>query len=140
MFDQNKKKCKNLFVYGTLTQNRVKNSYVIINKMLQYLENGKIKGKLYDLGEYPGAIENKEGYIYGEIYRINDPKVLDNIDEYEGYYPNKLQESLYIRKITTAILKGGKEIPVFVYFYNKDIHNANEIPSGKWKDIGKRGD
>ena len=120
-----------LFVYGTLVRNSKHNSEFMLDKM-EYVGTGKIHGKMYDLGEYPGVIENNEKYVYGEIYRAHDLKILSAIDEYEGVDHIEPQKGLYIRKITNAILDHGKEIQVFAYFYNKSIKNAKEIPSGKW--------
>ena len=120
-----------LFVYGTLTRTNEPNFELILNK-LKYIGSGKILGKMYDLGEYPGVIENNEKYVYGEIYQIHDLKMLSAIDEYEEVDHIEPQKGLYIRKITNAILDQGKEMQVFVYFYNKSIKNTKEIPSGKW--------
>ena len=120
-----------LFVYGTLVRNSKHNSEFMLEKM-EYVGTGKIHGNLYDLGEYPGVIENNEKYVYGEIYRIHDPEMLSVIDEYEEVDHVAPQKGLYIRKITNAILEQGTEIQVYVYFYNKSIKNMKEIPSGKW--------
>lgn len=122
-----------LFVYGTLVRNSKHNSKLMLEEM-ECIGTGKIHGKMYDLGEYPGVIENNEKYVYGEIYRIHDLKILSAIDEYEEVAQLESQKGLYIRKITNAILDQGKEIQVFAYFYNKSIQNMKEIPSGKWNE------
>ena len=111
----------NLFVYGTLKS----------KLQSQRLGSGKIKGKLFDLGFYPGAVEDKESYIHGEIYLI-DTKTLKLLDKYEG-----TQSGLFVRKRTTAFMKDGREIEVLVYFYNGNLVNAIEIQSGNWMMVRK---
>ena len=120
-----------LFVYGTLKQANEPNFEFILNK-LEYIGDGKIHGKMYDLGEYPGVIENNEKFVYGEIYRIQDQEMLFAIDDYEEVNRREPQKGLYVRKLVKAIFEDGKEIEVYAYFYNKSIKNAKEIPSGKW--------
>ena len=121
-----------LFVYGTLTKNNKPNFELMINKM-EYVGRGKIRGKLYDLGEYPGVIEHQDGYVFGEIYRINDSKTLSMIDKYEDFDKSNPEKSLYLRKIIDATLEDGTETKVYAYLYNQSIKNMKEIPTGIWK-------
>lgn len=111
-----------LFVYGTLKNSLPKNSLV---------GSGKIKGKLFDLGFYPGAIESDDGIIEGVIYDVDD-ETLNRIDGFEGYRKNDIENSLFVRKLTTATTYDCKEISVYVYYYKQSIENSEEILSGNW--------
>ena len=93
-----------------------------------------MRGKLYDIGEYPGAILNIESknYVFGKIYELIDvEKVLKLLDDYEGFGPDQLQPNLFVRQliaIETAI--GG--IECWVYLYNLPVEGLKLIESGKY--------
>ena len=50
-----------------------------------------IRGKLYDIGRYPGAVpgsDKESRQIKGEVLKITHPKkVLRILDQYEGFDP-----------------------------------------------------
>ena len=117
-----------IFFYGTLMQED-SNHQIIIENKLTFVGYGKIRGLLYDLGDYPGAIKNTLGEIFGEIYKIIDSDVLKKIDEYEDYLLNDTRNSLFIRDTTLAEFNGNC-LQVFVYWYNHNIKNYHQIKSG----------
>ena len=121
-----------LFVYGTLLDNG--------NEFATYLNNncsiyskGKLKAKLYDLGEYPGAIATDElVYTYGTIVKLtNSKEVLKHLDDYEGYGPTQLQPNLFIRVMTEVESDSGF-INCWVYFYNLSVTGLKVIESGDY--------
>lgn len=118
-----------VFVYGTLKKDQHANK--IISNGSNSICNARINGIMYDLGAYPGIKENSNSYVYGEIYAIKNQD-MKSIDEYEGFYPENPEESLFIRKVTNASCMDGNKISVFAYFYNHDIINAKKISSGIW--------
>lgn len=83
-----------LFVYGTLR----KSSYHEAHKLLEldciYQSDGYFYGDLFNLGEYPIAIQNDNtsNKVLGELYRIINAKPLfERLDDYEECsvnYPN----------------------------------------------------
>jgi gamma-glutamylcyclotransferase (GGCT)/AIG2-like uncharacterized protein YtfP len=128
---------KLLFVYGTLKKHGQKVDISINNLELRFVGYGRIEAELFDLGDYPGAIDTKSvgNYVYGEVYKINQfNEIIKKLDEYEDYYPNDPDNSLFIRKITTVEMEEGKELIAFVYFYNQDVSGNKRILSGKWND------
>jgi len=67
-------KCSYLFVYGTLMdESNPYGAYLKENSSL--LAEGKFKGELYDIGNYPGAILNPDaaGFVHGSIFTLDDP-------------------------------------------------------------------
>jgi len=122
-----------LFVYGTLLDKQNKFGAYLSSNCIFYV-NGKMRGKLYDIGEYPGAILNIESknYVFGKIYELIDvEKVLKLLDDYEGFGPDQLQPNLFVRQliaIETAI--GG--IECWVYLYNLPVEGLKLIESGKY--------
>lgn len=128
-----KEKINKIFVYGTLEKTAFFSD--LINKgEIRYIGNGKIQAKLYDLGEYPGAVEDKENYVYGRVYEAkNIDKILPIFDGYEEFYPNKPENSLFIRKVIEVIMENDETLNAFVYIYNRSVERMKVISTGVWE-------
>src|ERR1700743_3856436 len=87
-----------LFVYGTLLNddNEFGN---YLRKNSSIYSKGKIKGRLYDIGEYPGVVLSEgDEYVYGTIFQLNDPtSALKILDEYEGFGEDQPQPNEFVR-------------------------------------------
>jgi gamma-glutamylcyclotransferase (GGCT)/AIG2-like uncharacterized protein YtfP len=119
-----------LFVYGTLLQpgNEFANH---LARRCRYLQSGKIRGTLYDVGEYPGLIIcNTSAYVYGSIYEIDD-EALKLIDAYEGYGEDQDIPNLYLRKLRLIETENGP-VDAWVYIYNHPVEGLDKIPSGDY--------
>ena len=122
-----------LFVYGSLLDED--------NEIAIYLKNdstfysaGKVKGKLYDIGEYAGAILSAEGneYIYGNILKIDTTeKVFKVIDDYEGYRGDQSWPNEFIR-VLTDIETGTGIISSWIYVYNLPVNGLKAIKGGRY--------
>jgi gamma-glutamylcyclotransferase (GGCT)/AIG2-like uncharacterized protein YtfP len=120
-------------VYGTLLQPG--NEFAAyLNKHCIYLKPAKIKGLLYDIGEYPGLTLGSDNlyWIYGKLYHI-DEKALKLIDSYEGYGDKEEQPNLFIREEHTTSTADG-EIDAWVYIYNLPVDGLKSIPSGNYME------
>jgi gamma-glutamylcyclotransferase (GGCT)/AIG2-like uncharacterized protein YtfP len=78
-----------LFVYGSLRSGFHSPAYEYISRFFDFVGNGRVKGKLYDLGSYPGGVPTKDdAYIIGELYHIRDESefswAMAQLDDYEG--------------------------------------------------------
>lgn len=127
-----------LFVYGTLLQKD--NQFgVYLKKYCAFLSTGKIKGRLYDIGEYPGLVLNPEGYfINGNIYSVDSEEVLQALDAYEGVGPLENQPNLYLR-INCPVVTNCGEANAWVYVYNLPVVGLPEIKSGNYLEyIGQK--
>jgi len=126
-------KCSYLFVYGTLMdESNPYGAYLKENSSL--LAEGKFKGELYDIGNYPGAILNPDaaGFVHGSIFTLDDPApVLSELDEYEGYGEAFLQPNEFIRAVITVETSKGP-VNCWVYLYNRPIKPSQRIQSGKY--------
>jgi gamma-glutamylcyclotransferase (GGCT)/AIG2-like uncharacterized protein YtfP len=124
-----------LFVYGTLLQPG--NDFAdYLKRNCTCLFTGKLKGLLYDIGEYPGAIisNNTEGYIHGGIFKLHHPvENLRMIDDYEGYGPEQELPNLYIRSITSIETDKGF-VNAWVYLYNLPVDGLPQIKSGNYAE------
>src|SRR5687768_12149566 len=103
-----------LFVYGTLRtgiQHPVK--YEIKNDV-EWICETAIRGRMYDIGKYPGALpvtDNKKIFIKGEVLKIKHPKkVFRILDQYEGFNQEMPGISEYCRQQELISLPNGKEI------------------------------
>lgn len=120
-----------IFVYGTLkrehdTQNWIKN--------MRFLGQGKIEAKLYDFGDYPGAVEQSGSYVEGEVYETENIDVLLNlIDQYEEFDTNNAPNSLFIRKVAVVTMGNGRKLHAIVYLYNGDLSKGHPIKNWKSK-------
>lgn len=99
--------------------------------------NGWVYGKLYDLGDYPGAVlghQNSDHKIFGTVFQIPDkPEFLQRLDEYEGFNPKEPDASLFVRRRHSVVLPKGKRLRCWLYEYNGQPSLARVVPSGKYQ-------
>lgn len=121
-----------LFVYGTLLDGQ--------NEFGRYLQThcsfysaGKLRGKLYDIGEYPGAVADAGdgSFVYGSIYLLDDIKVLEKLDDYEGVGGQHPQPNEYVREMVDVEVEAGL-LQCWVYIYNWPVERLEEIASGDY--------
>jgi len=116
-----REKINKIFVYGTLEKTEFFIDLISAGE-IRYVGSGKIRAKLYDLGEYPGAVEHKESYVYGRVYEAqNIDKVLPLFDKYEEFYPDNLESSLFVRKVVRVTMENGESLKAFVTFTAKNV-------------------
>jgi len=95
-----------LFVYGSLMSGFKSPAYEYISRFFNLVGKAKVKGKLYDMGEYPAAIPtNDDGFIQGELYQIKNEAefswAIGQLDDYEGVTPEPGEEQLYRRELAS---------------------------------------
>jgi gamma-glutamylcyclotransferase (GGCT)/AIG2-like uncharacterized protein YtfP len=127
-----------LFVYGTLLDERNPFGGFLKNACTFY-KKGKFNGKLFDLGEYPGAIyvPNIKQYVYGNIFTMNDPAgILKMLDDYEGLGEIQPQPNEFIRQIIEVEAE-SKIANCWAYLYNMPADGHWQITSSDYmKYIG----
>jgi gamma-glutamylcyclotransferase (GGCT)/AIG2-like uncharacterized protein YtfP len=110
-----------LFVYGTLRKGFEPPSIAETAEKLKFVSEGFVYGNLYDLGPYTTVILGGEGKVFGQILELpEDWETLQKLDEYEGFEPNNIENSLFVRKLTAARIPDGK-IECWVYEYNRNL-------------------
>jgi gamma-glutamylcyclotransferase (GGCT)/AIG2-like uncharacterized protein YtfP len=123
-----------LFVYGTLLNDD--NEFAIyLNKYCTFYRKGKFKGKLYDLGEYPGAVlDNNDGYVHGSTFKLPyQTEAFKYLDDYEGFGNDQEQPNLFIRKVIIVETDSG-QIDCWVYLYNLSTTDFKLIASGDYRE------
>ena len=122
-----------LFVYGTLLQPG--NEFAAyLNKHCKFIGDGRIRGRLYDIGQYPGAVigNTEERYIHGSIFMMDDPEtILKVVDDYEGIGELYNHPHEYIRELVDIFTDNG-DINCWIYLYNLPVAAYNEVTTGDY--------
>jgi gamma-glutamylcyclotransferase (GGCT)/AIG2-like uncharacterized protein YtfP len=123
-----------LFVYGSLRSGFRNPVYEYLTKYFHLMGEAVVKGKLYDLGEYPAATAtDEEKFISGELYCVNNPLefswAIGQLDDYEGLNTEENETALYKREEVIAYQKGNPHT-AWIYWFNGDITGKPEIESG----------
>jgi gamma-glutamylcyclotransferase (GGCT)/AIG2-like uncharacterized protein YtfP len=137
-----------LFIYGTLHPDKAPAAIATTARLLKPLGRGTIRGRMYNLGEYPGVIlasdphagEDEAGVVPGALFSIPDipggpdaSAILARLDAYEDFRPEDPEGSLFLRQIATAtVIAGaagsipeGAEIDCWVYTYNRSLPDCS---------------
>lgn len=124
-----------IFVYGTLRKKSATKIHYLLARHCEYCSEGYMRGKLYEVGGYPGAIES-DGIgdkVHGELYTIvSSGEVLPQLDEYEACTDKFPEPHEFIRKKLPVNLAGGDEVTAWVYVFNHDVSSLPHIESGDY--------
>jgi gamma-glutamylcyclotransferase (GGCT)/AIG2-like uncharacterized protein YtfP len=124
-----------LFVYGTLQPGCAPPQMAGIVAKMREVGKGFIRGLLYDLGGYPGAVPNESapGKIYGTVMELPDrSEILQELDKYEGFDPKSPETSEYVRELREVELMAGGALECWFYRYNWAANESRVIASGVW--------
>jgi gamma-glutamylcyclotransferase (GGCT)/AIG2-like uncharacterized protein YtfP len=124
-----------LFIYGTLLDEKYNPVPDILKSSAREIASGYIKGRLFDLGEYPAAINitNNDEKVYGKILEVYDANTLFSIlDAYEGIDSKPGVESEYNREKIEVIMEDGAIIIAWTYLYLGDPEGLIQIESGNY--------
>lgn len=122
-----------LFVYGSLMRNE-ENHHFLKEMKAKFVTKGEVKGKLYDLGVGFPALTEEEGYVYGELYEIDEASI-SLLDQLEGYDSEREEDSLYVRKkvVIRSFSKQNYQAEVY-YMSQKKLKEffAVYLEGGRW--------
>ena len=111
-----------LFIYGTLHPDRAPSEIAAAARRLTPIGTATIHARIYNLGEYPGAIlDSTAPPIPGELFTLPDAEALAALDAYEDYRSTDPANSLFLRVETTATTPDGSLHPCWVYVYNRKL-------------------
>ncbi|MFQ5778596.1 MAG: gamma-glutamylcyclotransferase [Terriglobia bacterium] len=128
------RRSEKLFVYGTLRRGFPLHAY-LDKKVARYLGKGKICGRLYDLGQFPGAIPSQSptDEIEGELYELIDAsKQLSELDAVEEFDPDRPGKSLFVRQLAEVELETGQKLNAWVYFLPGKPTSGRLVQSGDY--------
>lgn len=124
-----------LFVYGSLRSGFRSAAYEYISRFFDLAAYAKVKGKLYDLGDYPAGTptDDENAFIVGELYVIkNQPEfswAIGQLDDYEGVTTEPGEVQLYRRELTDVSVN-DQTIKAWIYWYNGNVSGRPLITSG----------
>ena len=123
-----------LFVYGSLRSGFHSTAFEYISRYFLFVSEAKIKGKLFDMGEYPAAIPTSENiFIVGELYTIKQENefawAIGQLDDYEGLNVEAGEVQLYRRELTEVYFD-NQVTHAWIYWYNADVSGRPSIDSG----------
>jgi len=127
-----------VLVYGTLRKGQPLHGR-LKSGPLEYLGKATIRARLYDLGEYPGAVpsKSKKETVEGELYRMLDSaEQIRRLDTVEGCDTEHPERSLFVRSIVEAETEDGEDVDTWVYFLAKEPENGRRIESGRYQGTG----
>lgn len=86
-----------LFVYGSLRSTAARPLASWSGASVRCLGAARIRGRLYDLGAYPGVVDcPRSGWVRGELYELRRPRrLLARLDRYEGGQYRRVRRPIY---------------------------------------------
>ncbi len=126
---------RHLFVYGTLLSSLEGIGIPTLRGLTTLVGPGLVSGFLYDAGEYPVAVLSGKGTICGELHSIRGDRIeslLDLLDAYEQYFPERPHASLFVRLVTEVEGESGDTLPAWIYGFNREVKGLMRIDSGDY--------
>jgi gamma-glutamylcyclotransferase (GGCT)/AIG2-like uncharacterized protein YtfP len=127
--------CQWLFVYGTLRQAQGHVMAHFLASRGRWLGAGKVRGRLYDLGSYPGLVApgGDNEWVYGEVYELGQTaETLAVLDSYEGCSPEDLPPFLFERRPAPVFLPTGEVRSCWMYLYQGPVREEQRLLSGDY--------
>jgi gamma-glutamylcyclotransferase (GGCT)/AIG2-like uncharacterized protein YtfP len=124
-----------LFVYGTLMPGSDHPMALRLVAESASLGAATMSGRLYDLGDYPGAVSSSNllDRVYGILVRLSDPATsLRWLDAYEGCGEDDAEPHAYQRVIASACLASGQETDAWIYYYRWPLGDARHLGNGRY--------
>jgi gamma-glutamylcyclotransferase (GGCT)/AIG2-like uncharacterized protein YtfP len=112
-----------LFAYGTLM--RGFRLHRLLDGRARFLGRGHVKGRIIDLGSYPGAVPDPDATLHGEIYRVADPSLWAALDSAEG--------AQYHRREVTVRSEDGRDLAADIFWYIGPLDRGVPIPGGDYR-------
>ena len=116
--------CELLFVYGSLRQG-FRAEGLIRRAGGRYLGKASVRGRRFNLGEFPGAVKatGTPQRVLGELYALPYAlRALKSLDRYEG--------TLYKREVTEVELQSGRRVRAWIYWLKRLPGSRRQIEGG----------
>lgn len=135
------------FAYGTILEGASDPQVqAALDRYTERVDAGRVAGRLYDLGPYPGAVpqvpeDPRATWVHGEILTLLDPRrVFQVLDPYEDCDPARPRAGLYRRGRVQAFPAGDPQQPLScqIYWINRVPPSAHRIPDGDWRSHLRR--
>lgn len=107
----------------------------VLRSRSEFVGEGWINGKLYDLGSYPGLVYEAEGdkSVRGEVYRMHRPDLLlPVLDYYEMIDPAQPAHNEYKRSLLPITMFDQIQ-DCWTYVFQQSVAAFPEISSGDYR-------
>ncbi len=115
-----------LFVYGSLR--RGFEAQDLMRRLgARYVGKGSVRGRLFDLGNFPGALRTPgtSTRVIGELYQLpSAASALKSLDRYEG--------NRYRRELAEVALRDGKRARAWIYWLKRAPASQRRIKGGEY--------
>jgi gamma-glutamylcyclotransferase (GGCT)/AIG2-like uncharacterized protein YtfP len=123
------------FVYGSLLPGQL--YHWVWGESVVWGQRAVLRyGRLYDLGDYPMLVETGDDVIQGMVMEVNTAdydNVLARLDALESYFPDRPEESIYVRMAREVWLDDGTAVTAWVYIGQMNfISHLPVVPNGDW--------
>lgn len=125
-----------LFVYGTLRPAHAPASLAEVVATFRPLGAARMRGRLYDLGPYTGAVADSsaDSWVHGEIVEATaDTPPLAWFDRYEDCDPASPERSVFLRE-RHSLETPQCTVSCWVYVLARVPAGARPIASGRSED------
>ncbi len=99
------------------------------------------RGRLYNLGGYPGAVPSDESsdIVKGELHHLHESgRVFRDLDQYEGCGPAQPPPTDFRRqRVVVDLVSSSKKVTAWIYLYNHPTGRLRVIPSGDYLKFWK---
>jgi gamma-glutamylcyclotransferase (GGCT)/AIG2-like uncharacterized protein YtfP len=122
---------ENVFVYGTLM--RGESRWPQLEPWSSGdVDEGRITGRLYDLGAYPGVRLDENGAVHGELHRCEDiENTLETLDLIEGHNVLRPGKGLYVR-VPVSVQTANGTVWAWTYVINEVPNASRPLQDGRW--------
>lgn len=111
-----------LFVYGSLQPDTSCPIQSLIGRPVRWVGRARVRGRLVDLGRYPGLIDavHLDQWVAGWVCLLPDRRALARVDRYEQAGPGFVRFGEYRRVLETVWLDSGEALRCWMYRYNRN--------------------
>ena len=123
-----------IYLYGTLLPELAPANLRPLLARLEPVGSATVPGRLYDLGDYPGAVSEVSATlsVHGRVFALPGRDVLRAFDAYERFDERDVSGSLYRRVRQLVTLDDGSKVTCWMYAYNRHPRSAPVVPGGDY--------
>src|SRR5262245_27215490 len=127
---------RHLFVYGTLRRISPHPMARFLANRARYVGTGRVAGRLYNLGRYPGMTEAAaaDEQVTGDIYELTDgEETMRELDRYEN--AESPLPAFFERGSASVTLADVGEVEALVYWFRGAVTEDRRVLSGDYADV-----